>query len=116
MPRWEINLVGAENEKANTWDAVYHIKSRYSETLDADLLTWVRQFALWFVREVGRGKTPNEVSEELPRFIENIIQGHFEDRSFLKAEAFRFLDESCKHPENGGEVKEWLWSFVEYAA
>ncbi|UTH45332.1 hypothetical protein [Loktanella salsilacus] len=115
MPRWQINFDGPTAQQAETWDAVYEIKSRLVTTLDADLLSWVRHFASWFIREIGTGKSSDEVAETLPRYIENVIQDHFEDRAFLKAEAFRFLSHSCADPINGNEIKEWLWGFVEYA-
>ena len=115
LPRWQIHFDGPNAQQAETWDAVYEIKSRLASTLDADFLSWVRHFALWFVKEIGTGKTPEEVAESLPRYIENVIQEKFEDRAFLKAEAFRFLDRSCVDLINGNEIKEWLWGFVEYA-
>mmetsp|Transcript_753 Transcript_753/g.1320 ORF Transcript_753/g.1320 Transcript_753/m.1320 type:complete len:361 (+) Transcript_753:1847-2929(+) len=116
LPRWEIVFDGPTAQQAGTWDAVYKIKSRLISTLDADLLSWVKHFSLWFKREIGTGKSPDEVAEELPRYIENVIQDNFEDRAFLKAEAFRFLNVSCADPVNGNEIKEWIWGFVEYAA
>ena len=78
-------------------------------------MSWVKHFALWFVKEIGVGKSPDVVAETLPRYIENVIQDNFEDRAFLKAEAFRFLSHSFADPINGNEIKEWLWGFVEYA-
>ncbi len=115
LPRWQIHFDGPTAQQAETWDAVYKIKSRLVSNLDADLLSWVKHFALWFVKEIGVGKSPDVVAETLPRYIENVIQDNFEDRAFLKAEAFRFLSHSCADPINGNEIKEWLWGFVEYA-
>lgn len=115
LPKWQIGFDGPTAQQAETWDTVYDIKSRLSSTLDADFLSWIAHFASWFVKEVGRGKSSDEVAETLPRYIENVIQDEFEDRAFLKAEAFRFLDRSCADPINGSEIKEWLWGFVEYA-
>lgn len=115
LPRWQIHFDGPSVQQAETWDAVYEIKSRLASTLDADFLSWIKHFALWFVKEIGADKSPDEVAETLPRYIENVIQDNFEDRAFLKAEAFRFLDRCCHDPINGNEVKEWLWAFVEYA-
>lgn len=115
LPRWQIGFDGPTAEQAETWDAVYDIKCRFVKTLDADLLSWVMHFALWFVKEIGTGRSPGEVAKTLPRYIENVIQDNFEDRAFLKAEAFRFLNRSCADPTNGDEIKEWLWGFVEYA-
>jgi hypothetical protein len=115
LPRWQIHFDGPTAQQAETWDAVYKIKSRLVSNLDADLLSWVKHFALWFVKEIGVGKSPDVVAETLPRYIENVIQDNFEDRAFLKAEAFRFLSHSFADPINGNEIKEWLWGFVEYA-
>lgn len=115
LPRWQIHFNGPTTQQAETWDAVYGIKSRFASTLDADFLSWVKHFALWFAKEIGTGKTPDEVAITLPRYIENVIQDNFEDRAFLKAEAFRFLHNSCADPITGNDIKEWLWGFVEYA-
>lgn len=115
LPRWQIGFDGPAAQQAETWNTVYDIRSRYSSNLDADFLSWVKHFASWFTKEIGCGKTPQEVSEELPRYIDNVIQEQFDDRAFLKAEAFRFLNQSCTDPTTGNEIKEWLWSFVEYA-
>lgn len=115
LPRWQIGFDGPTAQQAVTWDAVYEIKSRLGSILDADFLSWVEHFASWFVKEIGTGKSSNEVAETLPRYIENVIQDKFEDRAFLKAEAFRFLNSSCADPINGNDIKEWLWGFVEYA-
>lgn len=115
MPRWEINLLGDSPAQAATWDTVYKIKTRYEVTLDADFVSWIRHFALWFVRERGRGRTALEVADELPRYICNVLQDGFDDRSFLKAEAFKLLERSCNDAGIGNEAREWLWSFIEYA-
>ncbi|MHC8494286.1 hypothetical protein ACTU44_16450 [Thalassospira sp. SM2505] len=115
LPNWQIHFVGPSAQQADTWDAVYKIKSRLVATLDTDFLTWVKHFSSWFVKEIGREKTPDEVAETLPRYIENIIQDNFEDRAFLKAEAFRFVNSSCKDPQLGHETQSFLWNFVEYS-
>ena len=115
LPKWEIGFDGATVQQAETWDAVYKIKSRLVSTLDADFLSWIEHFASWFDKEIGAGKSPDEVAETLPRYIENVIQDNFQDRAFLKAEVFRFLNRSCADPINGNEIKAWLWEFVEYA-
>jgi len=115
LPRWEIDISGGPAEQANTWDAVYEIRSRFVALLDADFLSWVKSFATWFVKEVGEGKSSAEVAAELPRYIDNVIQDGLEDRAFLKAEVFRFLDRSSRSAATGEDVKEWLWSQVEYA-
>ncbi|MEH6477024.1 MAG: hypothetical protein V7727_15140 [Sneathiella sp.] len=111
MPRWEISLHGGTDPHANTWDAVYKIKSKYLAALDADFLIWIRQFALWFVKEIGRGKSSLDVAEELARYINNVVLGGFVDRPFLKAEAFRFVDQSCKDSFIRNDVREWLMGF-----
>ena len=115
LPKWEIGFDGPTAQQAETWDAVYKIKSRLVATLDADFLSWVEHFASWFKKEIGAGGSPDEVAETLPRYIENVIQDNFRDRAFLKAEAFKFLDRSCADPFNGDEIREWLWGFVKYA-
>lgn len=116
MPRWEISLL-PDIPEATTWDAVYNIKSRYASTLDADLPAWVSHFASWFVREKGRNTSPgpSDVSAELYRYVCNVVQYGFDDRSFLKVEVFKFLDKSCRDRDIGQEVQDWLWEFVEYA-
>jgi hypothetical protein len=115
LPKWQIHFDGPTPQQADTWDAVYEIKSRLISALDADFLTWVKHFSSWFVKEIGRGKTPDEVAETLPRYIENILQDNFEDRAFLKAEAFRFVNSSCNDPQLGHETQSFLWNFVEYS-
>lgn len=115
LPRWEISIVGESEQQAATWDTVYQIKSRYAAVLDADFVSWVKHFALWFVREVGRGRTADEVVSELPRYINNVVQDGFEDRAFLRAEAFEMLNKFCQDPTVGDDAKEWLWAFVEYS-
>lgn len=65
--------------------------------------------------DIGRGKTKTEVSAQLLRYIDNVVQDGLDDRAFLKCEAFRFVDRSCQDPETGDDVQEWLWSQVEYS-
>lgn len=116
LPKWEISISGLPAEQSVTWDDVYQVKSRFASVLDADFLSWVKSFALWFVSEFGRGKSPDEISVELPRYTDNVIQsGYSEVRVFLKAEVFRFLERSCRDVETGDDVKQWLWSQIEYA-
>lgn len=115
MPQWLVTFLGGPHLQANTWDAVYKVKSRYLSTLDADFHSWIESFATWFVREHGRDHAPNFVVQQLPRYINNVIQGKFEDRAFLKAEAFRVVETACASPAIGNDVGEWLWGFVEYA-
>ena len=115
LPKWQISLVGESIQQAETWDALYQIKSRYEVTLDTDFLSWVKHYALWFVREFGREKTADEVSSMLPRYIENVVQEGFADRAFLKSEVFCFLNRSCHDGAVGNEVKEWLCDQVKFA-
>lgn len=115
LPRWQVNFDGPTVQQAETWDAVYQIKLWYIATLNADFLSWISHFSLWFVRQIGRGKTANDVSSELPRYIDNVIQDGLEDRSFLKSEAFRLVERSCSDPASGNDVKEWLWNHVKHA-
>lgn len=116
MPLWDIQFVGAQNEQAETRDSVYHVKTRYCrDVLDADFLSWIGHFCRWYEHEFGKGTTPNQVADQLPRYIEGVVQDGFADRAFLKAEAFRFVQNSCNDPHLGGDVRELLWGFVEYA-
>lgn len=116
LPRWNINIVGQEPDRADTWDAVYQIRTRYTrDILDADFLSWVGHYSTWFVRENGRDHNAAAVAAEIPRYIEGVIQDGYADRAFLKAEAFRLLDRSSKDPQIGEDVRQWLWGFVEYA-
>ncbi|WBH15280.1 hypothetical protein [Sphingomonas radiodurans] len=117
LPRWNIDFVGEQPDRADTWNAVYQIKTRYTrDVLDADFLSWIDHYCRWFVRELGRDQDADAVAAQIPRYIENIIQDRFADRAFLKAEAFRLLDASSKDPEIGEDVREWLWGFVQYAS
>ncbi|MCF3630149.1 hypothetical protein RJ527_02740 [Thalassospiraceae bacterium LMO-SO8] len=116
LPRWEVELVGPGNEQAETWDTVYQIKTRYCrDILDADFLSWIQHFSNWYSRKFGKGTSSAQVADRLPRYIDSVIQDGFADRAFLKAEAFRFVHESCDAPGLGEDVREWLWNFVEYA-
>jgi hypothetical protein len=109
-------LYGESPEEAETWDAIYRIKERYiRDVLDEDFLSWIGQFASWFVYEFGPGKNPDEVATQLPRYIESVIQERIEDRTFLKAEAFRLIHAGCQCPAQGDKVRKWLWAFVKYA-
>jgi hypothetical protein len=94
----------------------FKIKERYSrDILDADFISWIRHFALWFVGEFGRGRNDDDVAAELPRYIDNVIQDGLADRAFLKAEAFRLILAGCNDPDDGEDVRAWLWGFVEHA-
>ena len=116
LPLWQINFVGGPPEQAEAWDSIYDIKRRYSrDVLDADLISWIEHFARWFVREFGRGKSADEVVDELPKYIDNVIQDGIADRAFLKAEAFRAIQAGCNDPHLGDDVRAWLWAFVEHA-
>lgn len=117
LPRWQIGFEGPSAQQAETWDNVYKIKSRFASILDTDFLSWVKSFALWFVREpeLGKGKSPDEVLAELPRYIRNVIQDDLNDRAFLKAEVFRLLERSGFDEAVGDDVKYWIWSQVEYS-
>ncbi len=116
LPQWKIKLAGGPPEQAETWDAIYRVRERYSrDVLDADFLSWIEQFADWFVRLIGRGRNSDEVAAELPRYIDGVIQDRFADRAFLKAEAFRLIHAGCECPARGDEVRKWLWAFVENA-
>ncbi len=116
LPRWNINIVGQEPDRAETWDTVYQIKTRYTrDILDADFLSWISHYSRWFIREKGRDHDAAAVAAELPRYIEGVVQDGYADRAFLKAEAFRLLDRSSSDPDIGEDVRQWLWGFVEYA-
>lgn len=117
LPRWNINIVGQELDRADTWNAVYQIKIRYTrDILDADFLSWIANYSRWFIREKGRDHDAAAVAAELPRYIEGVVQDGYADRAFLKAEAFRLLDRSSRDPQIGEDVRQWLWCFVEYAS
>jgi hypothetical protein len=116
LPNWEIDFVDGPPEQAETWDAVYRTRERYRrDVLNADFLSWVEHFAGWFVRQVGRNSSADEVAAQLPRYIDGVIQDRFADRAFLKAEAFRVIHTGCQDAVRGSDVRSWLWSFVEYA-
>lgn len=116
LPRWHINIVGQEQDRADTWNAVYQIKTRYSrDILDADFLSWIGHYSRWFIREKGRDHDAQAVAAEIPRYIEGVVQDGYADRAFLKAEAFRLVERSAQDPQIGEDVRQWLWGFVEYA-
>ena len=99
LPRWEIEFAGGPPEQAETWNAIYRIKERYGrDVLDAEFRSWIAHFAEWFVCEFGRGKSPDEVAAELPRYIGGVIQDRLTDKAFLKAEVFRLIQASCTSP------------------
>ncbi|HEX8584212.1 MAG TPA: hypothetical protein VF680_07370 [Allosphingosinicella sp.] len=117
LPRWNINIVGQEPERADTWNAVYRIKLRYTrDILNADFLSWVSHYSKWFITENGRDHDAVAVAAQVPRYIEGVVQDGYADRAFLKAEAFRLLDRSTRDPEIGEDVRQWLWGFVAYAS
>ena len=113
-PLWEISLL-PEVPEAATWDAVYKIKARYRAILNSSYSSWIQEFADWFAREIGKGQSPSAVSAELRRYICNVVQDGFNDRSFLKSEVFKFLDRSCADPNTGHEVQNFLRDAVENA-
>nr|WP_025827968.1 hypothetical protein [Acetobacter persici] len=117
MPKWSITLVGKPGFQASTWDAVYSVKLRYEYTLDRDFIDWIKRFALWLVREdsAARSALPPQIAEELPRYIENVVQEGFDDAAFLKAEAFQVIISACADEEIGEETQAWLADFVYYA-
>ncbi|MBS1101755.1 hypothetical protein JK202_01775 [Gluconobacter sp. Dm-62] len=116
LPRWDIVMVGCDSDQAETWDAVYQIKVRYArDVLDADFLGWIKHYGGWFLCEKGSGHTPDAVAAEIPRYIQGVIQDGYADRAFLKAEAFKLLNQACLDPHIGEDVRQWLWCFVEYA-
>jgi len=116
LPRWQIDFVGAPPEQAETWDEVYKIRERYTrDILDENFLSWVQHFAAFFINRNGRGRTAFEVAGELPRYIDDIIQYRIADRAFLKLEAFRLIHAGCESPNQGHDVRQWLWNFVEYS-
>jgi len=116
LPQWQIELVDGPPEQAEAWNTIFKIKERYSrDVLDADFISWIEHFARWFVREFGRGRSAEDVAAELPRYIDNVVQDGLADRAFLKAEAFRLILAGCNDPDDGEDVRAWLWGFVEYA-
>ena len=117
LPRWNINLIGGPAPQSGTWDAVYSIKSRYEAVLDRDFISWIEHFATWLVREdqTARESQPEQIAQQLPRYIENVLQWGFDDISFLKAEAFRMLRDTCNDPDTGIDAQSWLSQFVRYA-
>jgi len=116
LPLWQIELVDGPPEQADAWNTIFKIKERYiRDVLDADFISWMEHFARWFDRESGRGKSADEVAAELPRYINNVVQDGLADRAFLKAEAFRLVLAGCNDPDDGEDVRAWLWGFVEYA-
>jgi hypothetical protein len=116
LPRWDVSFVGMEQEQAETWDVVYHVKTRYyRDVLDADFLSWIDHFSKWYAYEFGKGTTSAQVADQLPRYIEGVVQDGFADRAFLKAETFRFVHNACSDQHLGDDVREWLWNFVEYS-
>jgi hypothetical protein len=116
LPRWQIDFVGGPTEQAESWSSIFKIRERYiRDVLDADFLSWITHFANWFVSQIGRNKSAEDVAAEIPRYIGGVIQDRLADRAFLKAEVFRLLENGCACPVNGYEVRQWLWGFVEYA-
>lgn len=116
LPRWDIELIGDDQDQAETWNTVYQIKVRYTrDILDADFLSWIGHFSGWFLVERGRGHDSDAVAAEIPRYIRGVVQEGYANYAFLKAEAFRVLSHACWDPTIGEETRLWLWSFVEYA-
>ncbi|WJH42123.1 hypothetical protein N7E02_18310 [Aliirhizobium terrae] len=116
-PRWEIDFQGGLASHAETWDKVFKIRERYErDILDADFLSWLGHFAVWYRTSKGIDLQPDEVASALPEYISNVIQDGWADRAFLKAEVFRMLDAECGHVERGAETRVWLKEVVEYAA
>lgn len=85
--------------------------------LDRDFISWVKHFATWLVREdeSAREYQPEQIAEQLPRYIENVLQWGFDDISFLKAEAFCMLHDVCNDPDAGFDAQNWLSQFVRYS-
>lgn len=115
MPKWVISFLGDPAPQGNTWDSVYHIKSRYESALDADFESWIKHFATWFVREYGRDHSADSIAQKIPRYISNVLQESIADRAFLKVEVFKVVQRACSDHEDGEDTREWLRGFVEYS-
>ncbi|WP_171208872.1 MULTISPECIES: hypothetical protein [unclassified Ruegeria] len=77
----------------------------------------VQSFALWLTRENGDAKqlAADEIAQELPKYITNVVQERFDDSAFLRAEALTVLVSACEDVHIGNDAKEWLASFVYHA-
>jgi len=114
LPQWQIDFVNGPPEQAESWDAIFKVRERYSrDVLDADFLTWIGNFARWFNVQADATRDADGIVAKIQPYIDMAIQEKFGDRAFLRAEVFRLVKTTCASIQHGDEVKNWLLSMVE---
>jgi hypothetical protein len=114
LPQWQIDFVNGPSEQAESWDAIFKVRERYSrDVLDADFLSWIGHFARWFNVQADATRDVEGVVAKIQPYIDSVIQQRYSDRAFLKAEVFRLVRSTCDSPQHGDDVKNWLLSMVE---
>jgi hypothetical protein len=98
LPKWVIEL--GQTPEAQTWDAVWHVKRRYSrDVLDSEYFNWLEHFAQWCRATNKMPGSRQAILATLDDFIATVIPQGFADRAFLKRAVFEMLRDRAAQSE-----------------
>jgi hypothetical protein len=113
QPKWVVRLT-PEDDRTETWDAVFDIKERYAAILRREYRDFLDEFSAVcnFRAPPPSGKAG--LLEALELYVDQQTRYASKDRSFLKAAVFRMLLKHCR--EGNDDLIELLLGVVREAA
>ncbi len=94
-PQWVVKIL-PDTPEAQTWDSVFEIKTRYiRDVLKQEFKDWLRGFQAFCKRANRTDRSVGAVATALKDYADYQADNGFADRAFLKAAAFRMLEQRC---------------------
>lgn len=110
LPAWNIALLGNDDHRAATWEAIFQIKRRYSDLLNEEYHSWIDHFGRWCADERS-GVALTDVASvvaAINQYYDTILQEGLADTNFLKRATFQMLRCKLQVGPDADRIADWL--------
>jgi hypothetical protein len=110
LPVWEIAIHGGDEDCATTWDAVFRIRTRYTDILNEEYHSWIDHFGRWCADDRS-GIDLTDVASvvaAIDQYIGTILQEGLVDTNFLKRATFQMLRFKLGTDPDANRLADWL--------
>ncbi|MBZ9816519.1 hypothetical protein [Mesorhizobium sp. CA7] len=113
-PDWDIQWIGGDPAKLQTWEAAFNISTRYrASSLNPNFRSWMDHFGRWAAQTDRPAGTPADLRDTLREFAETAVPEGWSDSAFLKRATMLMLAHRCDDTEDGQRVIEWLRGLID---
>lgn len=106
---WNINFIGADSDRVETWNEVFDVRRRYrDDILDASFSDWLTHFAVWAVDDPPTDHA--SLVTTIRRYLKTVVQEGIAGGNFLKRATFQMLEHRLLDGPEAARISRWLLS------